>query len=530
MLRLVAARATRLRRTDREAIDRAVSSHLVPLANRARETRFPITQLALTGLDTAGNVRQVLGRGTLRMLSLFAATSRRIRIAALVLLSLGATAVASQAASVPTQNGILTPLWRAPYDGPTHKRDEGEQMVVSPDGTSIFVSGISATPETSGDYTLVAYDAATGAQRWVGRYSSPGQGEDTPRAIGISPDGTTVFVTGEDSTYAYATVAFDAARGTQEWVALYGPHASPTALAVSHDGAMVFVTGWTQGLDQTLDYATVGYEAATGQQRWAARYTGPVSGDDRAQDVGVSPDGSLVFVTGDAESSNSADYATVAYDQATGSQRWVSLYDGPVHVVDVGSALAVSADGATVFATGSSDGYIGVGGYDYATVAYEAASGNERWVSRYAGKARDDDEALAIAPSPDGSRVFVTGESTGPDGASDYVTVAVDAATGVKRWVARSQSGRFLRPSTIAVTPDGTTVCVTGADIDFPNAEVTIAYDATMGDQWGFDRIARGYGRDLAISPDGSVVFVTGSIGGDGVEGDFGTIAYTLAP
>ena len=464
------------------------------------------------------------------MLSIFAATSRCIRIAALVpLLSLGANAVASQAASVPPQNGILTPLWRAPYDGPTHKRDEGEQMVVSPDGTSIFVSGISATPETSADYTIVAYDAATGAQRWVGRYSSPGQGEDTPRAIGISPDGTTVFVTGEDSTYAYATVAFDAARGTQEWVALYGPHASPTALAVSHDGATVFVTGWSQGLDETLDYATVGYEAATGQQRWAARYTGPVGGDDRAQDVGVSLDGSLVFVTGSADSSNSpSDYATVAYDQATGSQRWVSLYDAPGS--DVGSALAVSADGAAVFVTGSSDDYIGVGGYDYATVAYEAASGNERWVSRYAGKARDDDVAFAIAASPDGRRVFVTGESTGPDGASDYATVAVDAATGVKRWVARSQSGRFLRPSTIAVTPDGTTVCVTGADIDFPNAEVTIAYDATMGDQWGFDRIARGYGRDLAISPDGSVVFVTGSIGVDGGGGDFGTIAYTLAP
>jgi hypothetical protein len=57
------------------------------------------------------------------------------------------------------------------------------------------------------------------------------------------------------------------------------------------------------------DYATVAYRAATGKQLWASRYNSPESGDDDADSVAVSPDGTTVFVTGWA----AVGYATVAY-------------------------------------------------------------------------------------------------------------------------------------------------------------------------------------------------------------------------
>jgi hypothetical protein len=58
----------------------------------------------------------------------------------------------------------------------------------------------------------VTYDALTGVQLWVKGYTGPGNGNNVATAIGVSPDGTKVFVTGHSlgstGTYDYATVAY----------------------------------------------------------------------------------------------------------------------------------------------------------------------------------------------------------------------------------------------------------------------------------------------------------------------------------
>ena len=44
-------------------------------------------------------------------------------------------------------------------------------------------------------------------------------------------------------------------------------------LAVNHDGSLVFITGESAGTGGAVaDYATVCYDAVTGQQRWVQRY------------------------------------------------------------------------------------------------------------------------------------------------------------------------------------------------------------------------------------------------------------------
>src|SRR5262249_29457319 len=70
--------------------------------------------------------------------------------------------------------------------------------------------------------------------------------------------------------------------GSVQWTGLHDGNA--TSVAASPDGSRVFVTGSTSD-----DYATVAYDAATGQQLWDSRYDGPTSGRDFAASVAVSP-------------------------------------------------------------------------------------------------------------------------------------------------------------------------------------------------------------------------------------------------
>src|SRR5438093_1572195 len=77
-------------------------------------------------------------------------------------------------------------LWAKRYNG-TANGDESVwfyALGVSPDGSSVFVTG-SSTGSTSGlDYATVSYDASTGAKLWAKRYNGEGNGTDFATALG----------------------------------------------------------------------------------------------------------------------------------------------------------------------------------------------------------------------------------------------------------------------------------------------------------------------------------------------------------
>jgi WD40 repeat protein len=423
-------------------------------------------------------------------------------------------------------------LWLSTYAGPENGVDGAKAMVMSPDGSAVFVTGYSEGQQL--DYATVAYDAATGHGLWASRYDGAHR-DDSANAIAVSPDGSSVFVTGGSgrrgaTTQDYATVAYDAATGEQRWASRYGGlHADDMALAldVSPDGSMVFLTGQSGRRGAyAQDYATVAYDAATGEQRWASRYGG-LTADDMAYAIEVSPDGSRVFVTGMSD----YDIATVAYDAITGAGLWVDRYQDPSHDGDAAFDLVSSPDGSMIFVAG-------YGGPDYVTIAYDAATSQRRWISYFNGPADQTDGASAVGVSPDGSRVFVTGTSTQLEGGidADYATVAYDATTGGELWKARySGPGHHDDdPFDLAVSSDGSTVFASGwttargtqFDVDYDYA--TVAYDAATGAKRGVARFDSGYddlGYAVAVSPDGSQLFMTGQVG---LGGDYGTIAFDL--
>ncbi len=313
------------------------------------------------------------------------------------------------------------PLWTATYSGPVGQ-DQAVAIAVSPLGTSVYVTGSSRGTNDVIQIATVAYATATGTQQWVARHAG-----ETANAIAVSPNGSRVYISafnGEGRSGPDMTIAYDAATGSQRWLR-YQSGSNLAGLAISPGGRTVYLLG----------HSTVAYNSSTGATRWSRGFAGvqpdtPIAG-------AVSPNGKTVFVTGPAFN----DYDTIAYSAATGKQLWNKRYDDPAHRTDTPHSIAVGPDGNAVYVTGSSRGVGSKGGagFDYATVAYSAAAGKPLWVKRYAGPTKATDGGRVATVSRSGHTVYVTGSVhlTFTPGVppTTYATVAYAAATGAQQWV-----------------------------------------------------------------------------------------------
>ena len=449
-------------------------------------------------------------------------------------------------------------LWVARYDGPGHFLDVANDIAVSPDGATVFVTGLSDGRGGSSryqlfwaDYATIAYDAATGSMRWVRRYDGPGMGWDNSNALTVSPDGSRVYVSGgskgSDTGRDYATIAYDAATGARLWLARYDGPAhlldSARSVVVTPEGSQVVVSGWsldgyTHEGNRRNVYATVAYDALTGEELWVSQTD--LSGEaNYLWNSTVLPEGNAVVVTGwgDAQGTPAA-AETVAYDATTGSELWSVRAEG----VAAGYAVAASAAGGALFVTGpASDGF--------GTIAYDPASGAELWRATLDGA--DYGEAYGVAVSPDGSSVYVTGNVVWREQKGcprdDYTTVAYDADTGEEKWVSRynGPGHGFDWAQAVATSPDGSIVYVTGESAGVGSVFgcergeprtgqdfATVAYDASTGQQlWAerYDSAKQGQydsAHALAVGPEGTV-YVTGESHGGGYR-DYATIVYSV--
>jgi outer membrane protein assembly factor BamB len=371
--------------------------------------------------------------------------------------------------------------------------------------------------------------AGPGSVRWTGLH------DGSADSVAASPDGSRVFVSGTTAD-DYATVAYDAATGEQLWDKRYdGPAAAGDfALSVAVNRTAVFVTGTSQGGSSGFDYATVAYDAATGNQLWVSRYNGRANRNDGPGAVTVSPGGGKVFVTGTSQGRSSGfDYATVAYQAATGKQLWVSRYNGRANGNDFGNSVAVSPDGHRVYLTGSSQGRSSSS--DFATIAYAAATGAPLWAKRYNGRANGNDYGSSVAVSRDGHRVFVTGGSQGATSHEDFATVAYGAAGGTALWTRRFNGPANLDDSghVALVSPRGGTVVVGGTSRAQNPDYTVIAYNTVTGAVRWTGRYTGDFHEDIleaaAFGPDGGTLYLTGSAVVFEGGGGKGTLGFTVA-
>ena len=345
-------------------------------------------------------------------------------------------------------------------------------LQAAPDGRRVYVTGLTTFQEEGGKRFTYGVTAALeardpahlGEQVWVSPYLAP-DGSFT-RHVAVSPDGAWVFVGGSfllpnGRRDGFTTLGYDAGTGERLWTA-HEPGAFPNDLgipamagmAVSPDGSRVFITGAEQLPEQGPSgfhvILVVAYDAATGERLWASRIGGPypTGGDENrsglfievGSPIAVAPDGSAVYVAGTLSDLGPQGaplrYAivTAALDAATGAERWRDEFDEgrPRRTFwPYLPSVVASADGVYVAATRSIEVVVPfvTAQYEdeYQTVALDAATGAREWVGRW-GEGRS--RTAGIAMTPDGSRIFVTGDSLELDerteGSWDLVTVAYD--------------------------------------------------------------------------------------------------------
>lgn len=247
-------------------------------------------------------------------------------------------------------------------------RSEVLDRVRAHDGMALYVTGNYFVKEGFLDRGVPlmltqALDPGTGDLLWEAGTWGPSGLSATGRAVATTADGEKLFVSGftevcldwDDTRYphdclratgAFHTAAYRAETGITLWeTSLTGYTWGATGVAVSPSGETVYVTGGMDG-----DYFTVAYRAANGETLWTARYDGPASRGDSPSLVTVTGDGRIVLVSGESGVHRADPTGTpvvVAYDATSGDQRWVSrngeiVYPG----TDDGGAVAVNLDAA----------------------------------------------------------------------------------------------------------------------------------------------------------------------------------------
>lgn len=416
--------------------------------------------------------------------------------------------------------------WGATYDG--QGAEEGlYDMAVSPDGQAVYAVG--HTTRADGIRALaLAYDAATGEQRWAAAEGRDGDAYDPFASVAVAPDGEAVFAAGaacevitEGSTCDVLLSAFDAAGGATMWSVVWDGvgNGLDSAQAVVATDEVIYVGGQTFSFETGLDYLVAAFDAGTGEELWTSRYDGPVSGLDRG--AGLVLAGDLLVLTGrSARSSEDLDIATVAFDtreDREGEIRWVARFDGGSGNDD---AFSVAAGGGHVVVAGESATPVGLGGP--VALGYDAGTGEELWVGRYDDAGVGGGAFFDATLTRDGSRAVVTGYSMRSDGKGPS-TLAFDAATGQRLWAADLQEGMA---NAVGMSSDGRRVYVTGTSYTQRGTmHRTVSYSMETGLQrWEglYEETAPPEGirstlilpSTMAVSPDGTHVYVGGTTRG----------------
>ncbi|MBA2407973.1 MAG: T9SS type A sorting domain-containing protein [Chitinophagales bacterium] len=304
--------------------------------------------------------------------------------------------------------------------------DQANSIALDGNG-NVIVTGQSdedATAFTNDDYVTISY-SNDGNQQWLARYNGVGNGVDRPVKV-VVDNSNNIYITGRSDNGNdddYVTIKYDA-NGIQQWLKYGDRTHHDRAQAMAIDGSNnIYVTGWSSN-GTNHDFYTIKYNSS-GDEQWANVFDNV--DDDEANSI-FADNSSAVYVTGSSDGDPTAfinlNYRTIKYD-VDGMQQWTASYDGSAGNDDIPTAISVS--GGSVIVTGISDVDITpVTSYDIATIEY-SSTGSQVWVSLYNGNGSYADVANAAVTDEDGN-TFVAGYSEDSKAQANSLLIKYDSS------------------------------------------------------------------------------------------------------
>jgi hypothetical protein len=317
---------------------------------------------------------------------------------------------------------------------------------------NLVISGTSDAGDFAGDpaglrsYAYVAKYAASGAREWAHRFPVPGNAGTLDVAAGVATDSIgNVYAVGYiQGTFAgqihagglrdVAVLKYDPA-GNLLWARQFGSDSEDFGRGIAVDAAgNVFVVGNSLGQlplqPPAIGELFIAKFDTSGNRLWIRQWGSQGDGANRDVGRGVALDaagnaymtGYIPRPYGGTTPGGSGDGFAAKYD-AAGNQLWFSRIRGLGP--DDANAIAVAADGNTIYLTGSTNSDFERPDYPAQTVpccdifvAKLDGGGAIEWIHNLSSvpqplQANFNDIGTAVATDPCGSAAFVTGYTAG---------------------------------------------------------------------------------------------------------------------
>ena len=384
-----------------------------------------------------------------------------------------------------------------------------------PDGTKMYVIGY--TGDDVNEYDLsTAWDITTAS--YLQNFSISAQ-ELSPQGIFFKPDGTKMYVigsSGDDVNEYNLNTAWDVSTSSYlHNFSIAAQETAPSGIFFKPDGTKMYVIGYTGDDVNEYDLSTA-WDVSTSSY---LRNFSVAAQESTPQGIFFKPDGTKMYVIGSTGDAVYEYDLNTAWDVSTSSYlRNFSVRPQDLTPTDI----FFKPDGTKMYVTGSSNDT--VYGYDLSTAWDVSTAVRVTPTTEYFSVTAQELAPEGLFFKPDGTKMYVIG-STG-DNVNEYdLSTAWDIATSsyLQNFSVAAQEAS---PSGIFFKPDGTKMYVVGSVGDDVNEyDLSTAWDiSTSSYLQNFSVAAQeSTPQGLFFKPDGTKMYVIGSSGDDVNEYDLNT-------